>query len=187
MSIFFPEIQEYLCNRNQLIELCTDSTEDNFDVGYINIFNKSILCLDLLDRFGQEDGVGVFTTDSIDKICIDTKYLQGIAHLARNQTPKNLVNFMFDSNDKMSDILKKCVEKKIIIRIWMDNYDYSYSGIVSKVTDNLFSIYEVDEYGKTSGLTILETGHIGAIYMFDNKLTKLSAIGKLEQESYPES
>lgn len=149
-------LESYI-NTDILISVYTDVDElDKFNLGFLLQIDDDYLLMNMVNKFGEEDGFCIINLDGIIIYDDDKLYSGKIKKLfaIKNQSRKEIKD------------LDKCVINSLLRYAKSNNYlvevneDNSYFGFVSYYSDEILELNLVDIYAKRIGTACIDIEHI---------------------------
>jgi len=168
----FREILKRYINRDELVEIYEDSTdEDKFEVGFVINVTEDSYTLDTIDPIGRYSGVFFGDLSDIIRIAAGTQYLAGMELLVQHQLrshdasswkgPRdNSHRFpMFSSTLEVASYAR---ENRMLVQM-VDGAKGVFFGFVKNVSAEHIELLEVNRLGIEDGLQFLALDDIARI------------------------
>lgn len=162
-----------LVGKDILVSIYDDTDEpDTFTLGYLLQMDDNDILINIIDQFGQENGLCTLNLDDIFIFDEDKMYIEKMQKLftIKNQKRRYIANL---GANPMFTLLKYAVDNHLLIEV---NNDDNYMGFVSGFSEDILVLNVIDNYCNDLGDATIDMNHINILTCQDNYLKDLQLL-----------
>ncbi len=145
---------------DELISVHTDFDEsDIFTLGYLIGIDENNVLMNMVDRYGEENGFCIINLADIYNFELDKMYSGKIEKLFKLKEQKRQYISNSDSN-AIVNFLKHAFDNHLLIQVNEDDY---YIGYVKDFSDQVLTTEKIDNYGDEIGISSLDMNNVNSL------------------------
>ena len=160
-------------NTDVIISIYSDESDpDKYVLGYILQMDDNYILINMINRYGEEDGFCIIHLDDVF-IFDDDKIYSGKVLKLFNLKNQNRRYMEFPNNNVIQNLLKYAKDNKHLVEV---NEDNSYIGFVTYFSDKTMELDLIDIYARRIGLACIDMSHIKKIELQSKYLNDLELL-----------